>query len=501
MDGSEISQMRHSPQSKLAQETFLNNAKKNQQIVEDIKSAEKDLLKKTKKWVQSIAVSAHTGISVAESYKAFTDKFSKSDVGNIQRVCVALSEVGEVVLTFLHLMDQLQIDLDNCIVEPLRSFLDEELAVATTGNKLDSIKVVSSSINPKLSQSVANTQIAIDKFEIDGLSQFFSMYTCFQSFRTGLSDLDKMTEKVNFAKSQQIAFQKAFEENVKNDSSSYRNCFGIPLKKLLDDERRLPGQIPIGLEKALKYLYANGLEKEGLFRVSSTPDQINFLKLKFLATSYSNEDPHLVANVVKSFLKEIPGGLVPKSALPLFKKWDAKIVSSQSSETDEKSKTKEIIEAMHKDLKGALSEENYTCLKYVTTFLEKLSRTEKSKMTADNVATCVAPALFFNEETSDVRNVLDFNLMSNRMLAFIIKNNFAIFPSAKKCFTERKKSVFLQNPEQIELSEKLEEASLSLSFSSMNSPTLSSLMEKNPGRLQNSGYRRSARIDARLSMK
>ena len=77
------------------------------------------------------------------------------------------------------------------------------------------------------------------------------------------------------------------------------------MKKLLDDEGRTPAQIPLGLDKAMKYLHENGLGKVGLFRISSTTDKINYAKMRFFGTNYRNEDPHLVANLVKIFIKEI----------------------------------------------------------------------------------------------------------------------------------------------------------------------------------------------------
>ena len=57
--------------AKQSQENFLQNAKKNQLLVEEIRNCEKELLKRSKKFIQNITVAAHSGISVAEMLKSF----------------------------------------------------------------------------------------------------------------------------------------------------------------------------------------------------------------------------------------------------------------------------------------------------------------------------------------------------------------------------------------------------------------------------------------------
>ncbi|GAB1223032.1 hypothetical protein ENUP19_0128G0008 [Entamoeba nuttalli] len=323
-------------------------------LLKEIRTNEKELFKRSKKWVQNIAVAAHTGISVSETLKSYSSKFEKSDISNIQRVCVAL---GAMVL------DRLQLDLDKYLCESLRSLIDGELAMVTNGPKLDSIRTTGSSTSSQI---------------------------------------------------------------------------------ITSNEGRVDAQIPLGLEKALKYLFLNGLNKEGLFRLSSTPDKLNFAKMKFLATNYSHEDPYLVANLVKLFIKEIPGKLIPKNAIAVFQKWDNEIVAGINTETGEidPELEKKIALQIHSDIALTLPPEHLTCLKYLVSFCSHLVKSEKSKMTIEAISTCVAPNVFYSDPKLEGPTLLNYSKQINRLFSFILKNILTIFPSSKRCFQCKKEERF-----------------------------------------------------------
>ncbi|ELP92794.1 hypothetical protein EIN_372160 [Entamoeba invadens IP1] len=418
-----------------SQTVFIQNAKKTQVMVDEIKLFYKDILKKTKKWTQHIALAAHAGIGVSESMKNCATRFENNDMGNIQKVCTAMTQCGELVNNFVKVLDHLQINLDKNVNEVMRCFIEGELAMTTSS--------ISPS-NPKYSQALANTQLALDKFEIETLGVFLNTFGLFDEVKNEMEKVTNIKSEIDVTRSQQQQLQKAFEENTKADSSKYRNYFGIPLKKLIDDENRKNTQIPFGLEKALKYLYTSGIDSEGLFRVSSTPDKINHAQIRFLAINYSNEDPYLVANLVKTFLKEIPGKLIPKEAIPMFFLWD----DALDAKGDDEKVQKKICEDMRMKLETSLSPEHFTCLNYIITFMASLSRSEKSKMTAESIATCVSPSIFYCDEKLEGKPLLEHNTKTNHILTFMIKNFTQIFTIPRRCCVRRKQSVYLQNPEE-----------------------------------------------------
>ena len=476
--------------AKQSQENFLQNAKKNQLLVEEIRNCEKELLKRSKKFIQNITVAAHSGISVSEIFKSFLVKFENSDISMIQRVCSCLSQCGEIVNNIVKIMDHLQLELDRILCEPLKSLIEGELAVVTNGTKLDSIKVTAIATNPKVSQVVQNTHIAIDKFEIESLNQFTNLFSLIETIDNKLDFIENMRENVEVAKKQTIQLESEYEDNLKMDSSTFKNYFGIPLKKLLDEEGRTPAQIPLGLDKAMKFLHEKGLDKVGLFRISSTNDKINYAKMRFFATNYRNEDPHLVANLVKMFIKEIPGSLFPKTAIPSMQKWDNELISGIDTDTLAIDETigKKVASMIQTDLTLVLTPENYSCLKYLMTLLNHLMKNESSKMNADAISTCVAPSVFYQEIDISPTELLNFNKQTNRIFSFMIDKCESIFPTSKKCFSKRKKSVYMMNPEELELPDISNTAPSPLSVKSTSNSRGTTPVNSHPSKLSQSSH-------------
>ena len=67
-------------------------------------------------------------------------------------------------------------------------------------------------------------------------------------------------------------------------------------------------------------------------------------------------------------------------------------------------------------------------------------------MPSDNISTCIAPSIFACD-IEDPKKLLDFNVKINKITAFMIENTNIIFPSAKRCYATRQKSVIpLQSP-------------------------------------------------------
>ena len=303
------------------EEQYINNAKKTIQIIDEIRNAEKELQKKLKKYTESIESTAQNGLSLSQTFKSFIQKFEDSDISNIEKVCGTLKQCGDLLFNFVKLMDKMQIEIGKRIQDPLQSFLEGELAISSNAPKIDSFKSINEKNEKKIQESVAIHQMALYKFEIESLGQFCSMYEITNDFVNGMTTLTEYKNSHTFCCIEKEKLMLAFDESLQTEMSQFRNYFGISVKELLANENRMNAQIPLGLEKAFRYLYENGMEKEGLFRISSTPHQIDFMKTKFLPVNYSNEDPFLVANVCKSFFKELPGSLIPLPSVKTFIQW------------------------------------------------------------------------------------------------------------------------------------------------------------------------------------
>jgi len=160
--------------------------------------------------------------------------------------------------------------------------------------------------------------------------------------------------------------------------------FGTHLNNLETDENH----IPVFLKTVVEFLVANGLDKEGLFRIPGSQEDINFYREKFDSgqeIDLLKADPHDIAGLLKLFLRKLPTPLIPNL-------YDAQVPYIISNESGEK--PEELILSDLRDVILNLPEPNLSILKYLIRFL--LLITEKSdinKMTTDNIIRCIVPTV------------------------------------------------------------------------------------------------------------
>lgn len=117
---------------------------------------------------------------------------------------------------------------------------------------------------------------------------------------------------------------------------SSTSLFGIPLTRLccFDDNTV---KIPAKIEQIIKRIELHGLYTEGLYRKSGVNSKIKELKNKMSETSgeidYSFYNVHVIANVLKLFLREMPEPLLT------FDRYDDFLRASELSETADRVST------------------------------------------------------------------------------------------------------------------------------------------------------------------
>lgn len=95
----------------------------------------------------------------------------------------------------------------------------------------------------------------------------------------------------------------------------FQPIFGVSLELAI--KRRPPTEsgTPIVVEKCVETLKEKGMKSEGLFRLSATVKHINLLKKSFDKGEDVDlsivEDPHVIAGVLKLFLRDLPEPLIP----------------------------------------------------------------------------------------------------------------------------------------------------------------------------------------------
>lgn len=101
--------------------------------------------------------------------------------------------------------------------------------------------------------------------------------------------------------------------NTKDTPTSVSTLFGVPLTSLCISDGGV--KIPIKIEQLITKIEMHGLYTEGLYRKSGVNSKIKELKAKMSEASngelnYEQYNIHVLANVLKSFLREMPEPLL-----------------------------------------------------------------------------------------------------------------------------------------------------------------------------------------------
>jgi len=132
------------------------------------------------------------------------------------------------------------------------------------------------------------------------------------------------------------------------------------------------------------------VETEGIFRRSGNYARIKELRAKINAgdeVQLSNEDTHVVASLLKTFLRELEEPLLTYELyedITQFGEWKTEETRSRN--------VKQL-------LRERLPEENYELFKYIVEFLGKImERKDFNKMTSSNLAIVFGPNLIWPKQ-------------------------------------------------------------------------------------------------------
>ncbi|XP_026317651.1 rho GTPase-activating protein 17 isoform X2 [Hyposmocoma kahamanoa] len=183
-------------------------------------------------------------------------------------------------------------------------------------------------------------------------------------------------------------------ERVINDSS-VKPVFGYPLEEHLRVTSRT---IAFPIELCVCTLHELGLNEEGLFRIAGGSSKVRRMKLSLDAGLFTvplprdYRDMHVVASVLKSYLRELPEPLLT------YRLYENFIAASR--QPSEQAKLNALWEAVH-----LLPDANFQNLRYLIKFLSTLTQNQNvNKMTPSNLAIVIAPNLLWavDESTFDM---------------------------------------------------------------------------------------------------
>ncbi|XP_012938951.1 rho GTPase-activating protein 24 [Aplysia californica] len=169
----------------------------------------------------------------------------------------------------------------------------------------------------------------------------------------------------------------------------YANKGGALFSQSLEDiifwEKKEGRRIPYIVDECVEYLYKYGLDVEGLFRLPGRQTSVKDIIARFeqgqkVSFEDSGTDVHVVASVLKNFLRELPDSLIP---CDLFQKFMNIALRFMSAKTDEEK------EGFVGELSSAMKmipQDNYVILKYICNFLREVGLHEnQNKMSMSSL--------------------------------------------------------------------------------------------------------------------
>ncbi|XP_049869013.1 rho GTPase-activating protein 44-like [Pectinophora gossypiella] len=199
-------------------------------------------------------------------------------------------------------------------------------------------------------------------------------------------------------------------EKFINDSS-VKPVFGYPLEEHLRVTSRT---IAFPIELCVCTLHELALNEEGLFRIAGGTSKVRRMKLSLDAGLFSvplprdYRDVHVVASVLKSYLRELPEPLLT------YRLYDNFIAASR--QPTEQARLNALWEAIH-----LLPDANFQNLRYLIKFLSALTQNQSTnKMTPSNLAIVIAPNLLWAADES----TFDMNITTvvNCVVELLIKH-------------------------------------------------------------------------------
>lgn len=199
-------------------------------------------------------------------------------------------------------------------------------------------------------------------------------------------------------------------ERVINDSA-VKPVFGYPLEEHL----RVAGRtIAFPIELCVCTLHELGLNEEGLFRIAGGTSKVRRMKLSLDAGLFNvplprdYRDMHVVASVLKSYLRELPEPLLT------YRLYENFIAASR--QPTEQMRLNALWETIH-----FLPKANFQNLRYIIKFLSALTQNQSTnKMTPSNLAIVIAPNLLWAADES----TFDMNITTvvNCVVELLIKH-------------------------------------------------------------------------------
>jgi hypothetical protein len=223
--------------------------------------------------------------------------------------------------------------------------------------------------------------------------------------------IDQAAELFNYFPKDQITLPSYVLNRNSPQKKESQPIFGVALEEVIKRPENNGLEIPLVMDKAIRYLLEKALDVEGIFRLSGGNSQIKELKKSFdngEEVDLSDvEDPHVVVGLLKMYLRELPIPLFP------FNLYSSLMETQKLGDIDAKiSHLRSIV--------SSLPHAHNAAVKHLFCFLTKVARkSDVNRMTAPNLAIVIAPNVIRDANETMASAVADANAL-NSVVALLI---------------------------------------------------------------------------------
>lgn len=232
--------------------------------------------------------------------------------------------------------------------------------------------------------------------------------------------------------------------NGKCANTALNRVFGMPLlhqlchnqhgyvkKPTLGSEDPL-FYLPPFLTQCVKFLAAEGIDQEGLFRVSHTTNDVLTYREFFDTGSeidLEGTSPHCVAGLIKSWLRELPEPLIPNDMYPVF-------LQTVATTKDKELKRERVLELLEH-----LPLHSLRALSFLANFMKQIvSYAVLNRMTFQSLSIVLAPCILRQSDALNPDAVSDYNPLQllretpqiNEIVLIVFENSDAVAASVAR---------------------------------------------------------------------
>ncbi|ODN04621.1 Rho GTPase-activating protein 44 [Orchesella cincta] len=336
-----------------------------------------------------------------------------------------LGEGGQIEMKLGQAVVEFEIKIEECVLKPLQTILDHDLPnIYKLKRTLSKLTENMDAAKAKLQQASRHSMSTGTTGKIDNIKEEWEdaqqkVEQCRDNLAAEMYALLARESEISRLIVNLLNYQKEYHKSIHDildelvpgvdaaiSSSVHKPVYGEDLGDHLTTTKR---KIAYPIELCICGMLETGLDEEGLFRIAGSTSKVKKLKSAFDAGILDLDgllrefgDPHVMANALKCYLRELP---VPLLTADLYDDWMNAIRITEGQE-----KLKALWTVVQK-----LPKYNLDNLAYLVKFLKELClHQDVNKMSPANIAIVIGPNLLWStvkaEDLTGDNNPMGMNM-------------------------------------------------------------------------------------------